>query len=122
LPNTTLNTSGVSSSTDLGGFLFPELVSNAPVKILRTTMGTKKVALYGSDTRSSQIALYGYDESNGEFIGSSYLGFSNPFEIAAVVSTLDGGLAVCGTTYVAGRFPRICLFKLSKDEVAKSFQ
>jgi hypothetical protein len=122
LPNTTLNTSGVSSSTDLGGFLFPELVSNAPVKILRATIGTKKVALYGSDTRSSQIALYGYDESNGEFIGSSYLGFSNPFEIAAVVSTLDGGLAVCGTTYVAGRFPRICLFKLSKEEVAKSFQ
>lgn len=121
LPNATLNTSGISSSTDLGGFLFPELVSNAPVKILRATVGTKKVALYGSDTRSSQIALYGYDESNGEFIGSSYLGFSNPFEIAAVVSTIDGGLAVCGTTYVAGRFPRICLFKLSKEEVAKSF-
>ncbi len=122
LPNATLNSSGISSSTDLGGLLFPELVSNAPVKILRTTIGIKKVALYGSDTRSSQIALYGYDENTGELIGSRYLGFSNPFEISTVITTLDGGLAVCGTTYVAGRFPRICIFKLSKEEVSESFQ
>lgn len=121
LPNSTLNTSGVSSSIDLGGYPLPELDANASVKILRTNIGTKKVALYGSDTRSTQIALYGYDESNGEFIGSRYLGFSNPFEIASIISTSDGGLAVCGTTYVAGRFPRICLFKLSKEEVTKSF-
>jgi hypothetical protein len=120
-PNSTLSTSGISSSIDLGGNPLPELVANASVKILRTNIGAKKIALYGSDTRSTQIALYGYDESNGEFIGSRYLGFSNPFEIASIISTSDGGLAVCGTTYVAGRFPRICLFKLSQEEVTKSF-
>jgi hypothetical protein len=117
-----LNTTGISSSTDLGGNALPELVANAPVKIIRVTIGTKKIALYGSNTRSNQIALFGYDESSGEFMGSRYLGFSNPFEIASMVSTTDGGLAICGTTYVAGRFPRICLFKLSKEEVTKSFQ
>jgi hypothetical protein len=122
LPNTTLNTSGITSSFKLNGNPFPELVANAPVKILRTTIGTKKVALYASDTRSKQIALFGYDESTGEFIGSRYLGFSNPFEIASLTPTADGGLAICGTTYVAGRFPRICLFKLSKDEITESFQ
>lgn len=122
IPNVTLNTSGISSSTDLGGNPFPELISNATVKILRTTIGTKKVAIYGSDTRSKQIALFGYDEGTGEFIGSKYLGFSNPFEIAALAPTVDGGLVICGTTYVAGRFPRICIFKLSKDQVTESFQ
>lgn len=122
LPNTSLNTSGVSSSIDLGGNPFPELIANAPVKILRVTINSKKVVLYGSDTKSKQIALFGYDESTGEFIGSKYLGFSNPFEIASIVSTADGGLAICGTTFVAGRFPRICLFKLSKEAVAESFQ
>jgi hypothetical protein len=122
LPNTPLNTSGISSSIDLGGNPFPELVANAPIKILRAIIGTKKIALYGSNTRSTQIALYGYDESNGEFMGNHYLGFSNPFEIASIISSADGGLAICGTTYVAGRFPRICLFKLSKEEVTKSFQ
>lgn len=122
LPNVSLNTSGISSSTDLGGNPFPELIANATVKILRVTINSKKVVLYGSDTRSKQIALFGYDESTGEFLGSKYLGFSNPFEISSIVSAADGGLAICGTTYVAGRFPRICLFKLSKEMIAESFQ
>ncbi len=55
-------------------------------------------------------------------LGSRYLGFSNPYEIAAMTTTSDGGLAVCGITYVAGRFPRICLFKISGAELAKSFK
>jgi hypothetical protein len=122
LPNTTLNTSGISSSIDLGGNPFPELIDNAPVKIMRLTLGTRKIALYGSNTRSNQISLYGYDESTAEFIGSRYLGFSNPFEIASLTPTTDGGIAICGTTYVAGRFPRICLFKLSQAQVTESFQ
>lgn len=122
LPSASLNTSGISSSTDLGGNPFPELIANAAVKIIRVTINSKKVVLYGSDTKSKQIALFGYDESTGEFIGSKYLGFSNPFEISSIVSTTDGGLAICGTTFVAGRFPRICLFKLSKEAIAESFQ
>lgn len=122
LPNASLNTSGISSSTDLGGNPFPELIANAAVKIIRVTINSKKVVLYGSDTKSKQIALFGYDESTGEFIGSKYLGFSNPFEISSIVSTTDGGLAICGTTYVAGRFPRICLFKLSEEAIVESFQ
>lgn len=122
LPNASLNTSGISSSTDLGGNPFPELIANAAVKIIRVTINSKKAVLYGSDTKSKQIALFGYDESTGEFIGSKYLGFSNPFEISSIVSTTDGGLAICGTTYVAGRFPRICLFKLSKEAITESFK
>ena len=50
-------------------------------------------------------------------MGSHYLGFSNPFEVASLIRTEDEGLLVCGTTYLAGRFPRICLFKLSKENV-----
>jgi hypothetical protein len=122
LPNATINTSGISSSTNLGGNILPELVANAPVMIYRAMINSSKITLYGSNTKSSQIALFAYNESNGNFIGSHYLGFSNPFEIASIVQTSDGGLAICGTTYVAGRFPRICLFKLSSAAIAKSFQ
>lgn len=122
IPGSTLNTTGISSSVDLGGNFFPELVANAPVKIIRLTVGTSKRVVYGSNTKSSQIGLFGYDEASGEFIGSRYLGFSNPFEIASLVPTQDGGLVICGTTYMAGRFPRICLFKLSAEEVVQSFQ
>lgn len=121
LPKSTLTTSGISSSVDLGGNTFPELVANAPVRILRVTLGGQKKIIYGSHTRSSQIGLYAYDEATGDFVGSRYLGFSNPFEIAALIPTSDGGLAVCGTTYMAGRFPRICIFKLAAEEVNQSF-
>ena len=122
LPSTTVNSSGISSSTDLGGNPLPELIPNATVKILRTTIDARKVVIYASDTRSKQIALFGYDEATGALVGSKYLGFSNPFEIASLTATADGGLIVCGTTYVAGRFTRICLFKLSQEELTEAFK
>ncbi len=122
LPSATVNSSGISSSTDLGGNPLPELTPNATVKILRTTIDARKVVLYASDTRSKQIALFGYDEATGALVGTKYLGFSNPFEIASLTPTADGGLIVCGTTYVAGRFTRICLFKLSQEELTEAFK
>jgi hypothetical protein len=122
LPNVTIPTSGTSSVIDLGGNKLPELTSNAPVHILKASFAGKNNLIYASNTRSKQIALFIYDQANGEFLGSRYLGFSNPFEIANLITTADGGLAVCGTTYVAGRFPRICLFKIGKDEFSSSIK
>lgn len=121
IPTATINTTGISSSADLGGNTLPELTPNSPVKIILTKLNSKDILLYASNTRSKQIALFGYDKTSGEFKGSHYLGFSNPFEIASIIATADGGLAVSGTTYVAGRFPRICLFKLSQEQVSASF-
>lgn len=117
IPNKELSTSSITSSTDLGGYSLPELIPNAKVRILRATVNAKNVLIYGSDTKSKQIGLLYYEEASGTFIGSRYLGFSNPFEIASLVQTSDEGLAVCGTTYLAGRFPRICIFKLSKEQL-----
>jgi hypothetical protein len=120
LPNKDLSTAGNTSSTDLGGYSLPEMVENANVRILRATIDNKNVLIYGTDTKSKQIGLLFYEEASGTFMSSRYLGFSNPFEIANVTQTADGGLAVCGTTYLAGRFPRICIFKLSKDKLAEN--
>lgn len=120
LPNKDLSTSGNTSSTDLGGYSLPEMVENAKVKILRTTVDSKSMLIYGTDTKSKQIGLLFYEEASGTFVSSRYLGFSNPFEIANLIQTTDGGLAVCGTTYLAGRFPRICIFKLSKDKLSEN--
>jgi hypothetical protein len=120
LPNKDLSTSGNTISTDLGGYSLPEMVENAKVKILRASVDSKNVLIYGTDTKTKQIGLLFYDEAAGTFISSRYLGFSNPFEIASLTQTADGGLAVCGTTYLAGRFPRICIFKLSKDKLAEN--
>lgn len=119
LPGVTLQTNGPTIGAYLGGLVLPELTPDAVVKILRTTIGTRSMLVYSSDTRSKQIGLYFYDESTGEFVSSRYLGFSNPFEVTSIVRTDDEGLAICGTTWLAGRFPRICLFKLSREELIK---
>jgi hypothetical protein len=117
LPNKELSTSGNTSSVDLGGYNLPEMVPNAKVRILRAVVDGKNILIYGTDTKSKQIGLLYYEESTGKFISSRYLGFSNPFEVASLIQTEDEGLAICGTTYLAGRFPRICIFKLSKDQL-----
>jgi len=121
LPNVTLNTSGISSSSDLGGFTLPELVENAPVQIVLSTIKETDVILFASNTRSGQIGIYVYDMASGEFLGSKYFGFSNPYEVSAIINTADNGIAIGGTSYVAGRFPRITLFKISSEELAKIF-
>ena len=117
LPGVEINTTGVSSSVDLGGNSVPEFTPDARVLIKRISINNENYLLYGSDSRSKQIVLYLYNENDGSFAGSKYLGFSNPFEIAAVRPTQDEGLIILGTTYIAGRFPRICIFKLSKEEL-----
>jgi hypothetical protein len=122
LLNQVIATSANANITDLNplGYSLPELKQEAHVKILRTTLKEKNVVIYASDTQARQIGLYFYDESTGGFMSSRYLGFSNPYEIANLTPTTDGGIAVCGTTYVAGRFSRICIFKLSKEEISEN--
>jgi hypothetical protein len=122
LPNVVLPTSGVSSSTTLAesALTIPELVPDAKVRLIRAVVNEKNAVIFASTTISKQIGLFFYDEGTGAFLSSRYLGFSNPFEIGNLIQTADGGLAVCGTTYLAGRFPRICIFKISKEELAKN--
>src|SRR5690606_12252601 len=122
LPNVLLPPNSVTSSVDYPGNTLPELVPNATVKILRTVIDGTQTLVYASDTRSKQIALLFYDEATGALLGSHYLGFSNPFEVSSVIATEDEGLLVCGTAYLAGRFPRICLFKLPKEELAEKIR
>lgn len=118
LPVTELSTNGLTIGTDLGGLNLPELLQNTPVRLLEVTAGNgATTTLYAANTQSKQIALLFYNSTDGRFLQSKYLGFSNPFDVGHVIQTVDGGLAISGITYVAGRFPRICLFKLSKEEV-----
>lgn len=118
LPAVGLATNGPTVASYLGGYPLPELIPDAAVRILRTSTGDRNILVYASDTKSKQIGLFFYDEATSEFLSSRYLGFSNPFEIAAIIETEDDGIAVCGTTWIAGRFPRICLFKISKEALA----
>jgi hypothetical protein len=80
-------------------------------------MSGKDVVVFAGDTKAKTIGLWFYDKDDKKLLGSKYLGFSNPFEVGDLIQTSDEGLAVCGTAYIAGRFPRIAIFKLSKEQV-----
>ena len=118
-PVATLNTSGTTSSVDVDGNPILELVPNAALCIERMTIDERDVLVYAGTTKNGQVILVLYDAQDGSWLGTDYLGFSNPFEVKALHPTEDGGLTVLAQTSVAGRFPRTSLFKLSSRELEK---
>jgi hypothetical protein len=115
MPRLALNTTGISSAVDLVNNPFPELQPNAYVRIASATGQNGQVTLMASSSRNGQIVVHGFAPS-GKLIGTKYLGYGNQNKLAGIIQTSDGGLAVLGTTYVAGRFERIVLYKLSEKE------
>lgn len=116
MPRIKLEMTGITSTVDLVGNPFPELVPDAPVEIRRISRNSSSLITFGSYTRNGQIALHAFDETSGTLIGSEYLGYGDQNTLASFTGTSDGGIAVLGTTYVAGRFGRIILYKLSASE------
>lgn len=118
IPNAIIGTADgdISASSDLQGYYLPEIEADSKVICKKLAIKGKNLIVYGVTTKDKQIALYYYDTSS-KLIKSSYFGFSNPYEIGNFIQTLDGGLAIVGTTYVAGKFPRICLFKIGSNDL-----
>lgn len=119
IPSATVPTISGSfiANSDMGGFLIPELANDAPMCLKAIQKNGQSILLYASTTKSGQVALYAYDAASGGLLGSQYLGSTNPYTMASVIQTSDEGIAVLATTQVAGRFPRIAVFKLAKEEL-----
>ncbi len=118
IPNVSLNTGRVTSTVDIEGNPMLELVPDARVYIERLTVNERDVLVYASTTKNGQVIIILYDEADGAWLGTDYLGFSNPYEVRSIKKTSDGGLAVLSETSVIGRFPRASLFKLSPDQLS----
>lgn len=119
LPMTTISSTGISSITDLGGNPSLEWIPNASVDIQRLTIGNIDVMIFASTTKNSQIMLSIYAASDGTWLGTDYLGYSTPYRLVSLAPTIENGLAVLGATAVAGRFERICMFKLSEENLVR---
>jgi hypothetical protein len=109
--------SGISVSSDLSGFPIPELKENTEVILKNVQIKGRDVIVFGSNSRGGQIALYFYDRNSSELLGTKYLGFTNPYEVSGISTTSKGGLVITGKTWISNRFSRICLFRLSADEI-----
>jgi len=118
-PNEPLNPAAVGFVGDLKENPFPEINPSARVVVKQMAVNGQDVVLYAAESKSRQIILYAYAAKTMNLIGKHYLGYGNPYGIAGFTTTSDGGLAILGKTYVVGRYPRICLFKLSKEELGQ---
>lgn len=119
LPNIELNTHAVSFSGDLETNSFPEISAFAKVLIRERETGNRKMLLFGTHSKDNQLVIYAYNHENGELLGVEHIGQTNPYEMGDFLPTEDGGLIILSKTYVAKRFPRLALFKLTKEEVEK---
>jgi hypothetical protein len=119
LPNTSISSTGISSITDLEGNPALEWVPNADVAIEKLIIGNIEVIVYASTTKNSQIMLSIYSANDGTWLGTDYLGYSTPYRLISLTESIDNGVAVLGATSVAGRFERICMFKLSEENLAR---
>jgi hypothetical protein len=119
LPNTTISSTDISSVIDLGGNPALEWTPNANVAVERLTIGNIEVIIFASTTKNSQIMLSIYSSNDGTWLGTEYLGFSTPYQLINLTKTSENGVAILGATAVAGRFNRICMFKLSEENLAR---
>ena len=117
LPTGTINIQGNEFSGEIGGNEFPEMLPHARVIVKKLVINGIDAIVYGTETKSKQIALYIYDATDGSLINAKYFGNTNPYEFGNFSLTDDGGMAVIGRTFVAGRFPRVAFFKMSQEEV-----
>ncbi len=117
LSTATLTTGGISSSADLYPGNMAELKPYTITKIFNYAGPNASYTVFASETKGNQIALHFYNTSNGQIDGVLYVGYLNPFTLASVKVTSDESILVLGTTFVAGRFERIILNKISRSEI-----
>jgi hypothetical protein len=117
LPKVDINTTEIGISSDLAGNEHPEMTPDAFVYSEILDVNGRQVIMFATSTKGGQILLYAYDAIEGSLIGTHHLGRINPYSAIDFVNTVDGGLAVLGSSFVNGRFSRITLIKLSDKQL-----
>ncbi|TAH18023.1 MAG: hypothetical protein EAZ08_12545 [Cytophagales bacterium] len=102
---------------DISGNTFHEINSEKRVITKKMTINAKEVVVFACTLENIPIRLYAFEPKSGSLKGTITLGRINPYEIANLIQTRDGGMAIIANTLVADRFIRIALLKLSPEEV-----
>jgi hypothetical protein len=96
---------------------FHELKPDKRVLISPMRIAGNDVVAMAAAARNNQIALFIFQPGTRNLRGRLYLGSTNPYIPNGLIQTSDGGLAIVGTTTVAGRFARIVLIKISEQDI-----
>lgn len=119
LRSTAISTTAIDSSEGLyeQAANLAEVKPYSPARIVSYSNATTQYTVFASETKGNQIVLHFYDGSSGTIAGIQFIGFLNPYTFSSIKVTEDGALLILGTTFVAGRFERIVLNKISQSEI-----
>lgn len=118
LSDINLNTTEVASSVDLYPGNMAEIKPYSPTKILSYVSNQGDYTVFASESKGGQVLLYFYDKNTADLAGIKQIGFLNPFTFSSIKATANHSITVIGTTFVAGRFERITVNKLSEREIS----
>jgi hypothetical protein len=114
---TALPLNAINSSVNLFDRNIPEIAEKAICRIIPYNGVNREMIIIASETEGRQVVLYFYNANAGQLEATYYLGALNPFTLSSIVALDDGGIAIAGTSFLAGRFERIYLQKISKDQI-----
>jgi hypothetical protein len=114
---TELPINNISSSVNLFDRNIPEIAEKAICRIIPFNGINRELIIIASETEGRQVVLYFYDLNTGQLEATYYLGTLNPFTLSSIIELEDGGIAITGTTFLAGRFERIYLQKITREQL-----
>jgi hypothetical protein len=123
IPNLTFDYKAglIKAISGLGGQKFPDMETGARVVCQKQILLGREVLIYGTNTKNNGIGLYFFDARSGVYLGNKTLSLETPFELGGFAPSTDGGLMVMAKTYIVNRFARVCLLKLSVEDLTKVF-
>jgi hypothetical protein len=116
-PSVELDQNSMQGSDGFEDIHLAELTTNAPFKSIIATFHNKEVVINASQTKSNSLVLYFFSKTDGKLLATKNVASTNPVQIAGLISTSDGGLAILAQTFVSGRFPRIAIFKIAPGDI-----
>jgi hypothetical protein len=116
-PSVELDQNNMQGSDDFKDIHLAELTTDAPFKSVMATFHNREVIINASQTKSNSLVLYFFNKTDGKLLATKNVASTNPVTVAGLISTSDGGLAILAQTYIAGRFPRIAIFKIAPGDI-----
>ncbi|TAG57705.1 MAG: hypothetical protein EAZ27_02325 [Cytophagales bacterium] len=111
-----INSESISSINSLEGNILQDLSLYSEVKLNKILLNNINCVALLANSKNGQAIIQIYDESAGKLIHTAYYGSGSKTEVCNLISTSDGGVALVVKMYVAGRFGRIMLYKLTKAQ------
>jgi hypothetical protein len=112
----------ISGNSDFGGTTFNDLEARATIRSKKIVLNGRELLVLIGNTKGNTVGMFAYDALTGKFSGAKYFGNTYPYKIGNFITTADGGMAVLCQTFVTGRFARVCLYKLSMQDLAGLYQ